>query len=285
VACTNGTTCTPLFVAQDGSATPKRQPITSSPLVVRHPNGGVVVLFGTGKYLENSDTTGPFSTQSYYGVWDNDPLRTTSIARSSLLQQKVAGVVTVTDAGGVANDFRVTTDYCINGGSVSGFDVANNNAVTVACDSRWTQPSAKKGWYMDLPASGERVAYNAIVRNDRVVFPTLIPSTTPCLAGGDSWLMELDALTGRRLAVSPFDSDGNGVVSGADLLTFNAAPGIAAGGMKPSGGGILTTPTVIKSGTNPSIEYKYSSSSTGTVVRTVESVSGGGRISWRELPQ
>jgi len=281
---TAASTCTPLFTARDSSS--NRQPITTAPQVIRHPNGGVVVLFGTGKYLENSDTLSPFTTQTYYGVWDNGSNTAANTARANLLEQKVASVVSVTNAAGDINDFRVTTDYCVVAGSISGKDVANNNAVIAACDDDWSKPAAKKGWYMDLPTSGERSAYNGILRNERIVFPTLIPSATPCLSGGDSWMMELDALTGRRLASTPFDVNGDGVFSSADLLTYNSLL-FAAGGVKPGGGGITTTPTVIKAQNDKSKEYKYSSSSTGAVIKTTESVTQGqaGRITWREIPQ
>ena len=43
---------------------------------------------------------------------------------------------------------------------------------------------------------GERVVSLPILRNGRVIFPTLIPSPNPCEFGGSSWLMELDAVSG-----------------------------------------------------------------------------------------
>ena len=47
----------PLYVAKDSATpTPNRQPITDRPEVGRGPGGvGMLVLFGTGKYLEPSD--------------------------------------------------------------------------------------------------------------------------------------------------------------------------------------------------------------------------------------
>src|SRR5690606_23095315 len=59
--------------------------------------------------------------------------------------------------------------------------------------------ATKHGWYMDLdhPAPvGERVVTQALLRYGRVIFLTLIPATDPCNAGGVSWLMEMDAVTG-----------------------------------------------------------------------------------------
>ena len=259
---------TPLFVAKDSSN--NLQPITTAPQVIQHDKGGAVVLFGTGKYLENSDTT-TNSTQSFYGVWDKDG-STTVTGRSQLVQQTVLDTRTITQTAGAlqTNDYRITS---------SNFNTSSD----------WT---TKLGWYMDLPAPvpstapGERIAYNPLVRNNRIVFPTLIPSSTPCLAGGNSWLMEMDALTGNRLSTSPFDVTGRGKFDSNDLVTYGTAQ-VAVSGIKPGAGGIITTPTVVKSKDDPKKEFKYASSSTGSVIKTPESVdpSRVGRISWREIIQ
>lgn len=280
----------PLFVAADASS--NLQPITTAPMVMPHPSGGAMVLFGTGKYLETSDTTGPYKIQSFYGVWDGDPARTGAVPRSKLRQQKVAGTVART-AGSITNNYRITTDYCIGNGAstdtISGFDVANGNAATAVCSDNWgaTATDPKYGWYMDMPNSdttGERIAYNPLLRNNRIVFPTLIPSTVPCDVGGSSWLMELDALTGRRLITSPFDTNGDGKFDDQDLLPFGTKS-VSAGGIMPGQGGIITTPTVVKDQTDPRKEYKYASSSKGAVIKTPENVdpNQSGRITWREI--
>lgn len=277
---TKASTCTPLFIAKDSGGA--RQAITTAPLVMRHPNGGAVVLFGTGKYLETADTT-TTGTQTYYGIWDNGKNNASNTDRSKLLQQKVAGVV-----GYDPNEYRITTDYCVVSGSVSKTDIANANAPMTECNDDWNDSTAKKGWFMDLPTSGERLAYNALLRNDRVVFPTLIPSDIPCEPGGKSWVMELDGLTGRVLTESPFDInlDGNFDATDNTALSFNDVKRIA-GGIKPGEGGIFTTPTVIKDPKDPKKEFKYASTSAGAVVKTPESVSlhQSGRISWREIIQ
>jgi len=50
-------------------------------MVTIHPQGGQMVYFGTGKYLEPGDDvaslTTPYRQQSFYGIWDQE-VKTTS---------------------------------------------------------------------------------------------------------------------------------------------------------------------------------------------------------------
>lgn len=263
----------PLFVAKDASG--NRQPITTAPTATPQIDvtgkGGFVIDFGTGQYLQNSDTTSPFTTQSLYGIWDSAANVTVS-GRSQLQQQTIYS----------------STSTALN----TSTNVTNTYRLTSANSIDW---STQLGWYMDFPNSsttGERVAYNPILRNDRFVVPTLIPSATPCLAGGSSWLMEIDALTGARPATSPFDVTGDHSFGSSGW--FPKPPGdpnpdppkIPVSGIMPGQGGIITTPTVVKCNNDPSCEFKISSSSTGALITTGEKTSSQtGRITWREINQ
>lgn len=63
-------TVMPLFQAKNKQG--HRQPITTKPDVMRHPDtgkGGYMVIFGTGRYLGNADF-GENSVQTIYGIWD-----------------------------------------------------------------------------------------------------------------------------------------------------------------------------------------------------------------------
>ncbi len=256
VAYKTGATNRPLFIteAPDGTA----QPITAKPAVGRHPAGGVMVLFGTGKYMEPSDRIVPGSpqVQTFYGIHDEGS-RVTG-GRSALKQQKV--VVVVSEFG---FDLRLTTNYAPG--------------------------PADHGWFMDLPTAGERQVSRPVLRDGRIIFTTLIPNTDTCSYGGTSWLMELDAITGSRLKETPFDLNGDGLFNAGDWVTGtgdfdgDGTPEtikIPVSGKK-SKEGIIKTPAIIGAGEK---EYKYASGTTGNVEITVEPGSGGaGRQSWRQL--
>jgi type IV pilus assembly protein PilY1 len=117
----------PLYVAKD--ANNALQPITAPPEVSLHPNGGLLVYFGTGKYLESMDdqssASAPFTTQSMYGIWDrqlknsaaSDANAVPVTGRSQLMVQTAFSNVTV---GG--QTYRVLTKHQPN---YSGTDRTN----------------------------------------------------------------------------------------------------------------------------------------------------------------
>jgi len=191
----------PLFVAKDSSN--NAQPITSRPNVSRGPNGqGLIVLFGTVKYLESSDTdvSSP-KTQSFYGLLDPNT--------GTAATDKITGRAALTTQ---------TIDHEVIGGSttqgVSGdFRVVSQNAVA----------GTSRGWYLDLVpptggAQGEMQVTDSLIRNNHVIFTTLVPNSDPCEFGGSSWLMELNLLTGGRLDTTPWDLNNNGLFE--DTITI-----------------------------------------------------------------
>lgn len=174
-----------LFQARDGSGNP--QPITSAPILSLNPNYpaslGLMVFVGTGQLLQNADlsTTG---TQSFYGVWDNGSTATAS--RANLQQQLITTVSAAT--AGMPQDIRTVTNNPVN----------------------WT---TQRGWYMDLPLSGERLISPAVIDNGGVVFDTYTPQSNAalaCAAGGQSWLMDVAYANGGPFNQAELDAAGNG---------------------------------------------------------------------------
>src|SRR5574343_144901 len=248
---------TPLFTAK--SATNVLQPITVQPNVVGHPYGGFMVLFGTGKYLETGDGSGTGqTTQSYYGIWDNG--KALGSSRSQLLQQSILAEPVVSNFS-----YRLTSSYLPN----------------------W---STQHGWFMDLYNTengntnnfGEKQVSNSVISSQRLVFATVIPSSSVCSAGGESWLMELNPITGSRLYSSPFDVNGDGQFNVSDFTTGGSVTSAAAvSGVKISGG-TTGTPLVLGNPANKN-QIKYNSLSSAAIQSTTESGGQSSRLSWREI--
>lgn len=220
----------PLFV----SGTSK--PITSPPVVSLHPDGGQLVLFGTGKYLETGDTTNT-NTQSMYGVWD----------------QNLTGSVTLSDL--VA---QVVTDATVR--------TATQNSVPYS--------ATIKGWYFNLPVSGERLTGVPALEDGLFTFTTIVPSTSPCDFGGRGFVSTVDFLTGAMLSIPAFDINRNGVIAPDDGPSAGVEIGFAVGGV-----------TRIRGDIN---DVLISSTADGSLVKTPATKGSKGlrgRISWRELIQ
>jgi len=261
-----GSTANPIFTATDGESTPTAQPITSLIQVGFAPDGrsGVMLYFGTGKYLEVGDNSASGqATQTFYGLWDNFDAAgwSSAISRSELQEQKI-----LEEIKQFGEELRVTSTTFVD----------------------WT---TKKGWFMDLvnqgetpqDNEGERVVSDPILRVDRIVFTTLLPSVDPCEFGGSGWLMVLDAFSGARLQESPFDLNGDGVFTTSDFGTSGSGTDVPVSG-KRSKIGIIPTPGVISTG-GGGPDYLVQSGSSGSTAS--DAFNPGprsyGRQSWREI--
>jgi type IV pilus assembly protein PilY1 len=204
----------PLFTATDSGGV--AQPIVRPPEVTLHPSGGQMILFGTGKYLETDDKTNTDS-QTFYGIWDRDVVAGTPVgARATdLLQQ------TVTESALAAGNFRIPSNTPINWRPAAGVNDPAN------CSGTCTP--THRGWYMDLPATGERTTGIPKLINQVIFFNTLIPSSTIC-SPGTGWLMSLNYLNGGLVDHRVFDTGGNGVINDSDAQVGGYQVGAAIGG-------------------------------------------------------
>jgi type IV pilus assembly protein PilY1 len=287
-----GGTPSPLFTActnasSDDDCFSTRQPITARPEVGSNPTGGQMVYFGTGKYFENCDahtttngstvncaTTGTATqvVQSFYAIRDLWTKGSTDIpvpvgsgrSTTHLLQQSVIAAqafsFTHPDGSPGSEQIRATS----------------NNPID----------NTHKGWYIDLPADGERQVANPILRGGRVIFTTLIPNNDPCGFGGDSWLMELDALSGSRLSYSPFDLNDDGLFNIGDFITvtIGGQPVQVPVSGRKSKEGIIKTPAVLNDPNSGRRQIKLASGTTTGFDRIGENArDDSGRQSWRQL--
>jgi|GEM_PF-1311383 len=231
----------PLFVATDGASI---QPITAKPLVGRHPDGGVLVYFGTGKFFEIGDNIvgGSPQVQTYYGLRDNfsNGDATPITARSELKEQTI--------------DTELSQAFDTNGdGSIDGSDDTLDLRITSENPVNYTDTSdpggnpIRKGWFMDLEsptngAEGERVIYPSILNGSQILFSTLIPDGDPCSFGGTGWFMVLDGATGARATQTTFDLNNDGDFDDTDNATVAGASTVVSG-KRTSGplGGVVSS--------------------------------------------
>lgn len=198
--CKDSTSCVPFYATRDGSVPAKVQPITTAPLLMGHPLGGLQVMFGTGQNIQPSDAAYT-AVQSVYSVWDKSTfaeqvsklisLTNTSplpAGRDMLVQQSISNAVTQAGPDGMSTVETI-------------FSNSTNNAVAYSRASN----TAKRGWFMDLPMSGERILNpQSILQGQRVLIPSTAPSATsggescePKTAVGQARLTVLNMITGQ----------------------------------------------------------------------------------------
>lgn len=212
-----------LFTAMDGGN--KAQPISAGVTIAIHPRTNKRwVFFGTGRYLASEDAgTGSKDVQSMYGFIDSDE----TIARSDLTKR----IVKITSA------------------TESGFPVR-------AFESKAPLPADSKGWYIDLPDTGERIVQDAQVVASFLITASMVPTGSACDANGRGYINALDAFTGTSAGGSYFDLDNKpntddrtgglpigSVDAGVGMPTLpNLMRGVTLLG--GSGGGVGTLPTL-----------------------------------------
>ncbi|MCP3868165.1 MAG: pilus assembly protein [Gammaproteobacteria bacterium] len=298
---TDSSTEMPLFEAK--SADGRIQPITAKPQVGRHPRGGVLVFFGTGKYYDDADrslVSGQIGYRnSFYGIWDNfnSELKAPVAGRTYLLDQEITHESTTVDGGQLLVDVSGEGESTPEDFAKWDLRVTSNKGIDWSTD---------QGWYLDLRSAvrdlteipprdgweGERVVSTALLLDDRVVFSTVIPNSDACDFGGTGWLMELEAEDGSRPDVTVFDLNGDGAFNSEDYVEVwieevdeqgvvqRRKIRVPANGKDP-GVGIIKTPTAVRSRDQT---FKYVSGSTGEIERTAESLDyPRGRQSWRQL--
>jgi type IV pilus assembly protein PilY1 len=175
----------PVFAARD--ETGRRQPITQAPRVVFAPGGGYLVLFGTGKLIEETDLRpASFAPQSFYAVRDTT---TSSVGgRTQLAQRTLSG----------------------------------NQIYTIGGDAfAYSGAGAKQGWYFDFPhagVDGERLAASPVLASGTVLVTTIVPGSDACNAATRTYV--LDALSGFA-----FKTGGVAASDAATGELARAAPG------------------------------------------------------------
>jgi type IV pilus assembly protein PilY1 len=256
----------PLFTAEAENG--NSQSIMVRPEVGRHKSrGGLLVYFGTGKYIEVADNTRQNQdTQTLYALWDNGS-RITS--RTELQKQEIIkeGDIAIPQTGGESQQvsYRVTTDNTV--------DWAN-----------------KRGWYLDLMNTdggntdnkGERVIYAAALRDNRIIFTSMLPTDDVCEPGGSGWIMEFDAQSGSRVSDIIYDLDNDGQANDRVNIGTTSSPEMVGVSGLQIGVGLPTAPGFVGLGNNGDFVLATGSDSNIVPIRRFASRSLG-RQSWRQV--
>ena len=173
----------PLYIARDGSTTPKVQSITAAPTLFTGPLVGGVetfyIAFGTGKYLESTDNIAT-TTNSFYVIYDNN---STALDTSSASDGAIAGRGRLA-AGSVNTTTKLITVPAFKWGRASS-----------ASDT-----TKRSGWYFDLPSNGEKLVSSiSDLGILNASFNTVIPGSSGATAGsctnnqgsGNSYLLNI----------------------------------------------------------------------------------------------
>lgn len=186
------------------------QAITATPSTVPHPDGGYVVSFGTGKFFESSDTVAPYVTQRLYGIWDKQPFG----AISAVVGDTVSGIAAL----------QAQTISTVTVGGIDYYAVTANPVA-------WGDGllAGKRGWYINLPNSGQRVAYpveRVFEKNGgtfilaSTISPVSAAAADLCVqsGSGSGWVYLIDGLTGSGPTKQAFDTNGDSVIDGLDIV-------------------------------------------------------------------
>lgn len=240
---------TKLATLVDGSNNP--QPITTAP-ELGSVNSKRMIYVGTGQYLGDSDIPGTNAnasatqTQTMYGLYDDMSGATLTNLRGS------NGSACPTGGGdGVLVCQGLTTDTSATPPTRS---ISPTNTVNL---------NTKKGWYVDLPDTGERVVTDPALALGTLIFTSNVPSNTdPCEPGGSSWLYMLDYSTG-------------GYIPGSTVSW-------SATSLGPT---LASRPILIQlpSGAVEVLVRKSDATTATTQVPLPPTPSTGKRVSWREI--
>ena len=257
----------------------KLQPITMAPKVGVHPYGrnyGVMVYFGTGKYLEDGDALYDEDVRnSFYGIWDSDvfsvtptanwnPSDNTNLTRRDLQQQ------TITEISAPDDDDKIET-----------YRVVSDKEVTYKTTDEGT---GVHGWYMDMPEnSGELLINTPTLSGDLVFFNTFVPARETCDLTTSGAIMAVRADTGGRTEQPLFDLNGDYKYNSSDTITINGeqvpVSGIRLSDISPVG------PLTVVKRKDGTVEVIYGTSDGSGIGRVGVNVvpQTNRRVSWREI--
>lgn len=258
----------PLFTADYNGIV---QPITAIPSLVRHPTRrGYLVIFGTGKYFETSDSAPDTSkANTLYAVWDRytrGQNTTASLANASRSNMEERNITTesVQTFNRENGESETSTIRIISEGAIGWY-----NDGTTSAEEASESAVRRRGWYLDLAVGnslqGEMLVNPMLVRGSTLLFSTITPDDDPCADGLNSFLYGINAQTGARQSLPPFDFNNDGRITAGDQTSAGVSP---SGIQADLPGGINTDPRGLIPG----------------AIRFILPPDDQGRQSWQNVP-
>ena len=207
------------------------QPLTTKPELASV-NGYALVYVGTGRMLGTSDLT-TTQVESIYALRDD-------LSSTPLPDVRTSGAFvqqTLSTIAGANPPQRTTT----------------NNTVTL---------STSKGWWVDLPDSGERVNVDPQLQLGTLIVATNVPTSDACVAGGYAWVNYLNYATGAYVP---------GATSNMASMKISSSLVVGINVVQLPGGSVKSIVTTA--------DNQQLTQSTPVTPSNVQ----GRRVSWREL--
>jgi type IV pilus assembly protein PilY1 len=205
------------------------QPITTKPELGLISSRRVIFV-GTGRFLGVSDKVDD-TGQTIYAIADDLTGNTAVSGRTGLVQQTMTAATSTT---------RTVS-------SVATVDWSNN---------------AVRGWFIDLPDSGERVNVDPQLQLGTLVIASNVPSTDTCVAGGTAWINTLDFKTGGFI---------EGATANAVSQKISASVAVGINVIQLPGGKVVT---IVTTADNQQLPVE---------TPVAPTMFEGKRVGWREL--
>jgi len=261
VAYSNSSGPIPLFKAISSTGA---QSITQKPNVILHPIEGVMVVFGTGQYLEENDNTNDTVVNSMYGIWDrNEEDLDNSLLRSDL-------------------SIRILSEDSLNAGGDAVVRSLSGESIDFS-------ELDDLGWYFDFFPGELQFTNTSQFNFNLVAFTTFEPSLNECTRGGTSFLFVISTFQGTDPGFIPFDINGDNLFDADDRLENQAI----ASARRLEGSGVIAPLNIIAADPatfeDPTanraniLATDLDGNSIGAGIQDKTNESRGGRVQWRQI--
>jgi len=196
-----GSSIEPVFVTEG------RRPVTTTLVVVDHPNvydrktwPNQLLFVGSGQFLAEGDHDSTDTEHVYAFMHMNGQYELSVSTHSELFSERVIKESTYGDLTLRSVEPKVDSEAIFE----YGYQTTESGV------------QQKMGWYLPLPASGERVIHDPLKVSDFVIFNTLVPESDPCKFGASGFTMAISLLYGANPETPILDFNNDGEINADD---------------------------------------------------------------------